>query len=791
MIALRYAVRSLRRSPGFVLVAILALGLGLGLTTTMFGVMDAALNPYIPYRDPATLVTLNWRVPRHVPLPNAELLTLLQARMPVFAAVEATAGRDVVLEARNGNRVAGLALVTPGYFAMLGVRPSSGRLLSAGDAGRAVVVSEELWRSLFGLRRRVAGTTLKLDGQVYDVVGVLPTGARSSADVWTTLSEAAIATHRFGNITARLRDGNTVESAHRALARLASQLNARFALTATRTGGRGVYGDGTISFSVWPLRQRSEEIRDIHFAMVGAAVVVLLIACVNLANLMLARGLAKRRELAVRLAVGASRAAVVRQMFLECAAITAAGCALGALLAMWGADVIASLMPPDIGRIGLIKPHLSWRVFAGSAICAILASLLFGLLPAIRIATDISLDEPLKDGAGTTGRMRGRFSALVVAEVALALVLLMAGGLLLRTVRESSRRQFVDQARFLLRANAAWRRTDSGVVRNDVHELLATVRSAEGVVAAAFIGNGAPRGAAVTAEMTTSDSTRLLTMRYYDVVSVDYLRTMALPVLRGRDFAEGDVFRPTRVAIIDPLAAEELYPRQNPVGRMVKLGAPTTSAPWVEIIGVARNPAVLEGPQVFPQPTVWVLEPSTTARGVIVARAATTDLAPVEIALSRQLRQLPGVFTIFVEPYTYRRDAWLAMQRFLAGVFVAMGTAALALAALGLYGVLAYTVSQRMREFAVRVALGARAAQLRRAVLRDAITMLLAGIGIGAFAALAAMRTVDSVLSGVYRTDVVSLVSAEALLMVVGIVAVLGPARRAARANPLDIMRAV
>ncbi|OGT98976.1 MAG: hypothetical protein A2085_08445 [Gemmatimonadetes bacterium GWC2_71_10] len=290
--------------------------------------------------------------------------------------------------------------------------------------------------------------------------------------------------------------------------------------------------------------------------------------------------------------------------------------------------------------------------------------------------------------------------------------------------------------------------------------------------------------------MSGSDSTRSFWTRTYAVVTPSYLRTMRLPIRSGRDFEPGDV-QGHGAAIIDPVAADRLYPRQDPVGRMLKLGAAESDAPWIRIIGVARNPgALMRGDEPL-EPTLWVSAPLPRAEVQLVARAAEGYSARAAVAIRRALLAIPGVAGVRIEPYAQRREAVLASRRFLADVFVTMGAVSLTLAALGLYGVLAYAVTQRMREFAVRVAVGAQARQVVKLIVHDTLVMLLAGIGIGAIVALVATKYVDKLISGVYHTDALTLVIGEALLLGAGLVAALAPARRAARANPMDIMRAV
>jgi predicted permease len=772
---LRFAWRSLLRSPGFVVIAVLALGLGLGLSTTMFAVLDAVVNPFMPYRDPETLFTVHWwyNMRQGSLSPGVMYASVKDARS--FSDVVPIAFERLALETADDIRDVFTARVTPNFFAVTGVPPSRGRGFVASDGEDVVVLSDELWRGVFGRRRSLSGATVKLGSRTYTVVGVMPRGSivPNYASAWLPLDPSVVRGDPMPLV--RLRPGLAKAVADAELTAISRTLTTAYARP-----------DYPISLELVTVRERKEELRDIQKAMIGAALGVLLIACVNLAHLMLARGLAKRRELALRMALGAGRTVVVRQMFAECAIITLAGSALGALAAVWGADVLTNRMTPQLGWIGLVVPQLSWRVFALGAVAAAGSAVLFGLLPAIRVALMVDVTEPLKDGSGTTGRSRQRYSPLVVMEVGLALMLMMGGGLLLRTIHQFRRVEYTFDARGLLSADFSlrWTHDDSVTIRSSV--LLAAVANVPGVKDLAFASYLRSPGG-ITAEMVPGDSIRRL-QGGPSVVSWRYLHVIGLAILKGRDFEPGD----SAVAIINPVAALRLYPKDDPVGHMIKIGAPNGAGQWIRIIGVARSPRALSGDDLARDgPMVWmVTRDRAIARGSLLIRTAPDDVR-VPIAVKRVLHDIPNRAWSSVQRYDEWRDAELESRAFLAKMFVTMGTVALFLSALGLYGVLAYAVNQRMREFAVRIALGAEARQLFRMVMHDGAVMLLAGVGIGAFGALTASKLLDAVLTAVLPSDVISLVACEVVLLGVGFAAAFAPARRAVRANPLDILRAV
>jgi len=786
----RYAFRSLRKSPGFVAVAVLSLGLGLGLVTTMVAVLDAVTHPYVAFRDPERLYDVRyWVSARDQRFSPAWVVTALRERTRAFEAIlpygaaQLSLGSEGAIDSSAGSDVVA-ARVPPQLFAVLGVKPSRGRALEDGDVGRGtVVVSDAFWRRRFPGRAALQGATVALGDRRYTVVGVMPSGMTFpwNASVWLPLPGSIDQLpNDAASVMVKLRRGVTREGAQAELAAVAAYLTHTYHMEGA-----------PFAFYLSPLRDDPMRLTDIHVAMLGAALAVLLIACANLANLGLARGLAKRREVALRMAIGASRAAVVRQMFAECAVITVAGAVLGGALSLWGVAILRGHIPQQLWWLGIVRPRLSWRVFALAALAAAAAALLAGLIPAIRVAQAVSLDEPLKDGAGTTARTRQRYSALVVSEVALALVLLMGAGLLLKVVQRLSSYEFNFAARQLLRAGIFLPKAPAYDLLGRELEAVAKLRTVPGVVdAAALTGARAP-GGAVTAEMS-GDSTGLLNILSYSIVTPGYLRTMGLPVLEGRDFEDGDLAGDGAV-ILNSTAAARLYPRQDAVGRMLKLGAPATSAPWLRIVGVCRTlqegrPGSAEfGPDVY-----VVVRPDSTKRLAALFIRTVREDPRTEAAVVANLKTLPQGIGRWVYHYLAWWEAELESHGFLARLFVMMGSFALLLAAVGIYGVLAYTVNRRLREFAVRLAVGAERRDVFRLVMHDGMVMALAGTGLGAFVAFWGAGLLSTLLEDqhVLPTDVLTLISAEVLLIAVASAATLAPALRAMRADPIEILRA-
>jgi putative ABC transport system permease protein len=763
-----------------VAIAVLALGLGLALSTTMFAVLDAVVNPPQPYANADRLFELHiWAGPREK-LTAHDVYRAVVGQSHSFDAI--VPSRDATVPIEMGSTVGDLLVryVPPRWFGVVGLPPALGRPFTAADGDGVVVLSHWLWKRLHGWRRSVVGARVMIGDRSYAVVGVMSRRASPTTGpaAWLPL-EPAEEERATGRPQVRLRPGVTVEQARAELQALGNSLTARFGTH------RYAYGIGMGS-----VVQERDEVRDIHRAMVGAALAVLLIACVNLAQLMLARAMAKRRELALRMALGARRPAAVRVMLAEAAVIVVAGVVLGAVLTVWGADLLESHMPTEVSWVGILQPQLNWRVFALAALAVTVAGALFGLAPAAQVVSKVSLNEPLKDAAGTTtGRNHARYNPLVMVEVGLALVLLMGGALLLRTVHQLKAQTYNFDTTTLLTARVTMpSRLRDSTPPPDPRQILSAVMAVRGVRDAALQGAREAPGHAVTAELS-EDSTRLVVAAGYPVVSPSFLRVQGLPVLKGRDFDPGDAAG-YGVAVLSAVAAARLYPRSDPVGRMLKLGGPASRAPWVRIVGVARTPMLAKASDEIAEPVFWITQPITPARvTTLLVRAATPD-PRVAWHVQRALQVLAPRSSVLVAGFTEARDRDIVSRKFLAEVFVGMGVVGLALAALGLYGVLTYAVTRRMREFAVRIALGAEERAMRQMVLHDGFVMLLAGIGVGAFGALGAAFLLQAVLVEVYPVDAISLVAAEALLIGVGLAAALAPAHRAMRADPVEILRA-
>lgn len=557
--------------------------------------------------------------------------------------------------------------------------------------------------------------------------------------------------------------------------------------------------------NVDPLR-----IDEMTWLLVGAAVAVLLIACGNLANLVLSRGLARQNELAVRLSLGATRRHIVAGVLAECLVVAVLGAALGILAAAWGFSMLRANMPERIPT-GALVITTSWRVIAMSSGAAVLSALLFGLLPALRLS-DVELARHIKEHSGsTTGRRRGRFSLLVVGQVALSLAMLTGVSLLLRASQVVRKLDFgFDPARVLGVSVGSRLRTDtSESARLAFWSAAETrLRGLPGVESVAWSSSvSLHRGPSLTGERS-GGAFRTRYLLAYTYASPNLLRTVGVQVIRGRDFEDHDAFG-EGVVVLDSATALKIWGSEDPIGKLVKFAVPERISPWFRVVGISRP--VLSGVPRFQgeevQPQVWMAGktafvspigsgPRPLRSGIpsryFVVRARMADVAELRAEIPRVIRDVlpPGGY-VFVSGWDDARRELIEQQRFLAAVFGTFGLLSLALCALGLYSVLSYAVSQRMREMGIRVALGATSRRVFLDVLHDGAVLVIAGTAVGGLATIWSNKLVDPYIGLLYHVDAWALVAAEFVLVAVAMLAMMRPALRATRSDPVDVLRAV
>jgi putative ABC transport system permease protein len=794
---LRYALRTLARSPGFTAVAVLTLALGIGPNTAIFSLVYSVLLKPLPYPRSDRLVGLaeTYQGNRGELAVTLDEFRHLADHAPVFerTAVYTNVGFSV-FAGDIAERVDGLR-VSQDFFATLGVRPALGRDFLAEEdqlGGPSVaVLSHGYWMRRFGGDGGIVGRTIALDGRPTAIVGVLPASFRwlSTVDVWSTIGQVARSIGGGENLhfVGRLKDALSIEQVE---ARMQS------VLAGFREEFKPRLPPG-VDERLFPLRQLVvADIATPVRILFAAIALVLLIACANLANLLLGRAAARGRELAVRLALGASRARLVRQMLTESVLLALAGGALGLLLADGALRALLSLRPDNLTPPTEI--HLDHWALLFTGVTSLCVGIVFGLLPAWQ-ATTADPQVGLKESTGraTAGTGKGRLrGALVVSESALSLILLVGAGLLLRTVANLTRTDAGFDPRRVIAAEI-WltgsRYDSTPAIAAFYDRLRERLEASPGVRSAAVIEAGIPlvRGGnlAVAVDGTYPGPTN------YRTVTPRYFETMAIPVRRGRDFAAGDVQAAEPVAIVSASFAER-YLGGDGLGRMVTVGGQRSAAPR-RIVGVVGDTKQFIGAPVTP--TAYVPSAQTPAGFTrlfnswfpihVVVRTA-GDPAVLKQLVARTIRATDARVPLGrVRTMEEILTASLGFQRFLMLLLVAFAGLAVALAAVGIYGVMSYLVTQSTREIGVRIALGALPRQVRGVVIRRG--MLLAGLGaiVGVAGSLALTRLLGSQLYGVTPTDGLTLGGVTALLLFVAMAACVIPARRATKVDPMVALR--
>ncbi|MCP3137914.1 ABC transporter permease [Pyxidicoccus xibeiensis] len=794
---LRYALRTLRKAPAFALVAILTLALGIGSTTALFSVVRGVLLKPLPFPAPERVMRL-WQASPALSSPRVSLsqndLDDWKARQQSFSDI----GAWWHVENMSGVDLSGLGdpeelsatYVTDGFFSTLGMAPQLGRAMLSEEhqAGHdaVVVVSHEAWTRRFGADPSLVGRTLTLDGEPHTVVGVMPpsfTFPSEKMDVWLPLSrinERSIPRTRFNrflNAVGRLKPGVTVEAARLELGGIARQLAEAYPESNAQYG----------AITVLPLHEAiTGDVRTALLVVLGAVGFLLLIACANVANLQLARATLRDRELAVRAALGAGPGRLVRQLLTESLVLAGLGGGLGVALAVWGTEALVGLSLKQLPRLREVQ--VDGEVLAFAAAATVLTGLLFGLLPALRASTT-QLEAVLKAGGrGTVGgrgaRLRG---LLVVAEVAIAVVLATGAGLATRSLAS------------MLSEDPGFRAEGAAVVsfsvpppkrerlREYLAEVLEQVRALPGVESAAMVKTlplenvGEDLGFSRPDHPEDEANPPHMSMMH---VSTDYFRTLGIPLLGGRVHEPTDTQDTPLVLVVNQTFARRFFPGEDVVGKSIKLG--TTELTIVGMVGDVRQAGLAE-----PVPPLAYLHLQQSPRGAmnLVVRgqgallplAASARQAIWSVDPSQTISRITTLEQVTAEAVT--RPRLLAMML---GLFAVLG---LALAAVGIYGVLAYTVSQRQRELGVRLALGAQPADVLRLVLKSGMALAGAGVAMGAVGALGLSRVMGSILYGVAPHDPLTFGAVTALLLAVALLACLIPARRAMRVDPAVTLR--
>lgn len=813
---LRYGLRTLSKSPGFAAVAVLTLALGIGANTAIFSIVEAVLLRPLPYAHPEQLVRIVDNLPglglKDVGMSVPEWRDL-QARSGVFDEVSPVWPVDANLTgAMHPERVETLA-VGYDYFSLLGVKAQMGRVFGPQDSAQgfadALLISDALWRRSYGADPNILGKKLRLDNDIYTIVGVMPAGFRhpgktvaGEVEVWITAGYAAPpfpsppnrAQNMLPGAIARIKAGLSTEAAQARLDSFVAEL---------RRAYPKIYPEkARWSIRIEPLQQSVVgNVRPLILVLFSAVSLILLIGCANIANLLLARASTRQQEIAVRLAMGASRRRLMRQMLTESLLLALIAGFIGVLAASWTTSLVLNIAPSKIPRLQEVA--IGGDVLAFALLVSVITGLLFGLIPALQVSRS-ALSTTLKEGGRGADRgahQRRVRNVLVISEFALSLVLMIGAGLLLRTFLALLQVNPGFNAHNVLTASI-WLPQPNDPTADPyakvesraafVREVLRRTAALPGVEHAAM---------ATSLPLTRSRNLNPITIEDHPssagespvsefvAVSAEYFSAMGTPLLRGRVFTEADQKGAPDVVLIDQAAARKFWPEQNPLGRRMKFGGPESRSPWATVVGVVGD-IKHDGLDVDGVPHVYFSIYQRPSKVLGVVLRSRSDPAALGEAARREIQAVDPNLPVFaVRTLQSAIDTSVAQQRFSAQLVGAFAVIALLLAAIGIYGVIAYSVGQRTREIGVRMALGASPGDVLRHVLGQSLSLIATGVAAGLMAALGLSRLLTKLLYGVSANDPLIFIGVPLLLAAVALLASYLPARKATRIDPLAALR--
>jgi predicted permease len=806
-----YGLRTLARNPSFTAVAILSLAIGIGANSAIFSVTYALLLRPLPYQDPDRLVILWQRSPglnvaQDWFSPGQYLDVKAENR--VFEHVAATIGASFNLTGQGGPEHVDGARVSSALFPLLGAKAMLGRVVlpEEDQPGKpaVVILSYGFWQRRFGGDTRVIGKKLILSGNSFEIVGVMPPGfsltrevmltvnAIERADVLLPLPMAESARTNRGNedfnIFARLKPGVTVAQAQADMDLIAARMKQQYPESYPPHGG--------LTISVVPLlKQVVGEIDMALYVLIGAVGFVLLIACANVANLLLSRAAVRQKEIAVRAAVGASRLRIIRQLLTESVLLALIGGLLGLFIALWAIEALRAFGPENIPRLNEV--NVDGRVLGFTFLISLLTGIVFGLVPALR-ASRVDLNETLKEG-GRSGGAFGRShhltrKLLVVSEVALSLVLLIGAGLLIRSYQRvvNAHPGFDPHNVHAMRVSlpAAKYTTPESIVAffRQVSERLNRLPGIESVATSYSLPMSTVAFAwePITIEgyvPPTKQDTIISTVR---IVSPSYFPTMLIPLKQGRYFTEQDIKGAQETVIVNEAMVQRFWPNEYPIGKRLQRGK---SGPWRTVVGVVSDAkeysAEMEPPIAAYYPSEQVI-----ARNMYLVIRTTTYPVPLTAPIIKEIQivdpEMPVFDVLSMDQRLYNSLARQRFSMFLLGVFAVV---AAILAAIGIYGVMTYWVNQRTHEIGIRMALGAQQRDIVHLVIRQSLLVVSVGIALGLVGAFALTRVMSSMLFGISATDHLTFVIISSLLGAIALLVSCLPARRAAKVDPMATLR--
>jgi putative ABC transport system permease protein len=801
---LRYAVRVMLKKPGFTAMAVIALALGIGANSAIFSVVNAVLLRSLPYDEPERLVMIWGAMPQtdRVSISPADFFDY-QEQSQVFERIAAFNAAGFTLTGTEEPEQIRGARVSADFFSVLGVEPVFGRAFLDEDdkpgAARVVVLNQKLWERRFNSDQDIIGKSITLNGQSFTVIGIMPSDFqftvpgifRTPAELWTPsalVKDSTTRGNQYLRVVARLKPGVSFERAQAEMDTIASQLQQEY--PGTNTG---------LSVRLVSLHEQVVgSIRPALLILLGTVGFVLLIACANVANLLLARAAARQKEIAIKMALGATRSRLARQLLTESMLLALIGGALGILLALWSTDALVSLSPASLPRVKEVG--VDRYVLGFTLLISILTGALFGLVPALQ-ASKPDLNETLKEGSRGSSENLGRWSLrglLVVFEIAAALVLLIGAGLMIKSFLRLNEVNAGFNPQNVLTMTLSLPRSKYKEPRSQAaffQQAMERIKSLPGVESVGAI-NDLPLGgdrdsSPFVIEGQPAPPPGQQPNIEWRLVSADYFKAMRVPLFKGRAFTEEDKNDAPPVVIINEAAARRFFPNEDPIGKRLILNLAASNPTPVprEIVGIAGDVRDM-GLDAEPKPEVYAPYLQETVSYMALMVKANADPAGLATAVRGQIlamdKDQPVSSIQTMERIITESVAGRRFNMMLFGIFAAV---ALLLAAVGIYGVMAYSVTRRTHEIGIRMALGANHTDVLRLIVGQGMTMALIGIGIGLAVATTLTRVMASLLYEVSATDPLTFAAISLMLAAVALAACYIPARRAMKVDPMVALR--
>lgn len=812
----RYAVRTVRKNPGFALAAVLSLAIGIGANTSIFSVANALLLQPLSYADANRLVILWNRSPglniTEDWFSTAQYLDIKTGHRG-FEQIALAIGGNYNLTGEGDPERVGVIRVSSNLLPMLGVRAARGRLFVPDEdsAGRptTAVLTDGMWARRYGRDPHMIGKSITINGLPYEVAGILPQGfslprevlptlnGTEQADIFLPLPLAAnaaqVRTNEDYNIIGKLKSGDSLAQAQAEMDTITARLRRDYPENYPPNGG--------LTFSIVPLlEQVVGNVRAALLVLLGSVGLVLLIACANVANLLLSRAVARQQEIAVRTALGASRWRIVRQLLTESVLLALCGGGLGIFFCVWSVKWIHILGTKSIPR--LPEVGIDGRVLLFTLLLSLVSGILFGLAPALRVSR-LDLNSTLKDAnrgsAGTSavwGRGNNVRRLLVISELALSVVLLTGAGLLIRSFARLQNVQAGFNSRNVLTFDltmAGRKYADKQAILNTYRQLWERLEQLPGATASGGVTSLPLSQAFAWTPITVEGRAPLPGEKFLNaderLAGGHYFEAMGIPLRRGRFFNEQDDLTKPRVVIVDESMAEQLWPGQDPIGKRIHIVEMKSDDPWQTVVGVVGR---VKQDSLDSQPRIafYLAHTQFPARAMTVVLRSGSAAAGLVSAVKSELRNLDADLPMYyVRTMEQRVEESLARRRFITLLLGVFASVALALATIGIYGLLAYLVNQGVREIGIRMALGATQRDILGLIVRQGMTLALSGVGIGLAGAFLLTRLLRSLLFGVEATDPVTFAGIAVLLALIALLASYIPAQRAARIDPMVSLR--